>query len=694
MSDSDNNQDRERFGRYLILDHLVDGGMAKICRARFLGEQADKIVAIKMVRPQYSQDESFKIMFMDEIKLTFGLIHPNIIQTYDYGIHNNQLFVAMEYCDGRNLKEYLDKLRERKFVFPVEISTYIITQVCQGLHYAHTFTDKLTGKESSIIHRDISPHNIMLTYDGAVKVIDFGIAKSDTNSESTQAGTIKGKLSYLAPEYLEGHELDPRYDEFAVGITLWEMLCSRKLFKANNDLAVLKKIQECKVPAPSSINPNVPKELDEIVLKALSKDRSKRYDDLDQLNRALMKFLYTHYPDFNSTDLSYFAKELFKEEIKKDREKLFEFGKIDLKPYLADLKREQSGGGAAAPAEQLEKTEAKAREREQVLDFGFEQDEEQAPEKIRVSQIRGDKAGANRAKPSAKPKRTPEDILGEGKEQELKIDISTQRQGQGGGQTSTAHNRDRGGRTGSDTKVRMKKTGSVTGTSVRKIKKSRADASESTSKLAGIVAACLLLFAGYVYFEHGDMVQEMLGLKPYEAPIVQEHQRPTPAENRRPAQTVEMGSFRLQGFDKYRQRVYLDGKEVEPDVIGVVRAQAGRDTVLRIQQAGRQHFVKMLRLEAGQELIIDVPQMPQAAFGYLETSRVCIRGEIHFEIYGEKRKEIVPIPQRGRIAFPTNRETDVTTHEVFFQRAGEDIQRKFVLQFREGRTTDLCDQIN
>ena len=243
-------EELKRFGKYLILDHLVDGGMAKICRARFLSDQADKIVAIKMVQPQYSKDEAFKKMFMDELKVAFALQHPNIIQTYDYGYYNEQLYVAMEYCDGRNLKEYLDKLKQKKFVFPVEITTYIISQVCQGLHYAHNLTDKLSGQKYSVIHRDISPHNIMLTFDGAVKVIDFGIAKSDRNSEQTQAGTIKGKLSYLAPEYIDGKKLDPRYDQFAVGITFWEMLCSRKLFKANNDIAVLKKIQECRVPRP------------------------------------------------------------------------------------------------------------------------------------------------------------------------------------------------------------------------------------------------------------------------------------------------------------------------------------------------------------------------------------------------------------------------------------------------------------
>lgn len=344
----------ERFGKYLILDHLVDGGMAKICRAQFLGEQANKVVAIKMVQPQYSKNESFVQMFEDELKVTFGLVHPNIAQVYDYGLLNDQLYSAMEYVDGGNLKEFLDRLKEKNFVFPVEISTHIISQVSQALHYAHTFQDKLTAKSFNIIHRDISPHNIMLTYEGAVKVIDFGIAKADSNSESTQAGTIKGKLSYLAPEYLDGMDLDHRYDQFAVGITLWEMLCSRKLFTAKNDLAVLKQIQACKVPKPSSINPNVPPELDEIVLKCLSKDRAQRFENMDKLNRALVRFLYSKYPEFNATDLGYFAKQLFKEEIAADKKKFIEFGKIDIKPYLEDLARSESSGPSTTHGEELD----------------------------------------------------------------------------------------------------------------------------------------------------------------------------------------------------------------------------------------------------------------------------------------------------------------------------------------------------
>jgi serine/threonine-protein kinase len=240
----------------------------------------------------------------------------------------------------------------------------------------------------------------MLTYDGTVKIIDFGIAKAKKNSELTQAGTIKGKLSYLGPEYLEEMELDARYDQFAVGITLWEMLCSRKLFSDANDLAVLRKIQECKVPTPSSINPNVPKELDEIILKALSKDRTKRFDNLDQMNRALMKFLYSKYPDFNATDITYFSNELFKEEIKIDREKMYEFGRIDLKPFLEELKKEVEGGIRESGSSENRMTkildssgEKGVKTKEVVLDFGFEDSKLNAKNTLQLKKKPGESTG-------------------------------------------------------------------------------------------------------------------------------------------------------------------------------------------------------------------------------------------------------------------------------------------------------------
>lgn len=675
---------RERFGRYLILDHLVDGGMAKICRARFLGEQADKVVAIKMVQPQFSKDEAFKTMFMDEIKVTFGLLHPNVIQTYDYGLNKGQLFVAMEYCDGQNLKEFLEKLKERKFVFPVEISTYIISQACQGLYYAHTFRDKLTGTEANIIHRDISPHNIMLTYDGAVKIIDFGIAKSQSNSEATQAGTIKGKLSYLAPEYLEGLELDPRYDQFALGITLWEMLCSRKLFKENNDLAVLKKIQECKVPVPSSINPNVPKELDEIVLKALSKDRNKRFDNLDQMNRALMKFLYAKFPDFNATDLSYFSQELFKDEIKKDREKMFEFGKIDLRPYLDEVKKETEGGtkenAEGASATSADVTQG-PKAREQVLDFGFEDPKAKAKQTQTVKKVGASAttASANKDKPNmASPDFTGSKVINPN--EMTKSTVNTLKPGQ--------------------TKSTVKKADS---TKTRVLKNELKSTQKKTS--SGTIAALFAVLVGsgaYLYFSLQDEVIPSAAPVAVTAPEV---------KTRKPAEvapvvpstvdrdfSLDKGSVVLSHFDKQKMQVFIDGRRVEIDLLSNIKVPVARDFVLRVQIEGRKHFVKEMRVENTSAVEVEVPDMPFIGYGYVNTSTACAFGEIRFEIFGEKRVSPIPMKQTFGVAFPLGVSNEgklvPQDYQIYFKKGGEDIERKIDITINhEEQTIDLCDQL-
>ncbi|MBT7610606.1 MAG: serine/threonine protein kinase [Bacteriovoracaceae bacterium] len=682
----ENGTKRDRFGRYLILDHLVDGGMAKICRARFLGEQADKIVAIKMVQSQYSKDESFKTMFMDEIKLTFPLIHPNIIQTYDYGLHEKQLFVAMEYCDGRNLKEYLDKLKERKFVFPVEISVYIITQVCQGLHYAHTYTDKLTGISANIIHRDISPHNIMLTYDGAIKVIDFGIAKADSNSEQTQVGTIKGKLSYLAPEYLEGEELNSTYDEFAVGITLWEMLCSRKLFKATNDLAVLKKIQECKIPAPSSINPNVPKELDEIVLKALKKDRNKRYIDLDKLNRALMKFLYANYPDFNATDLSYFAKELFKEEIKIDREKMFEFGKIDLSPYLEDLRHELRGGdeNESTPPRDTRSSSSESKKKEaRVIDFGFEDKQKTTKKKKRSKK----KVDLDERYPhlGGDPEKGKKEILLEGQTSEPSL------------------TKKKISKTSPHGKVKPKvtimtgvkaKTSQRTSTRTNKIK-IPVKKKVNITRIAMIAA--LVIGAGYVFLmdnptreiacdkdKNGNCIQEILV-------------KVTPSPYATASQEAQYGSIQLMGFDKYWQKVFINGMRANVGVLGDLSVKAGKKVIIRIQQHGRKHYIRRVTLEPDQTIKIQVPDMPSASYGYLITSRPCVTGKLYFSLFNEKRIESLPIPKGAGIPFPAKLDAKgyliPVTYKVYYE-SKDGIKRKVKFKVEnEDESIDLCEKI-
>jgi len=583
----------QRFGKYLILDHLVDGGMAKICRARYLGEQANKMVAVKMVQPQFSNDEAFVRMFQDELNITFGMLHPNIMQVYDYGKTNGQLYTAMEYIHGANLKQYLDRLKEKKVVFPVEISCYIISQVCLGLHYAHTFTDKLTGKPYNIVHRDISPHNIMLTYDGAVKVIDFGIAKANTNSEATQAGTIKGKLSYLAPEYLDGLELDARYDEFAVGITLWELLCSRKLFQASNDLAVLKQIQACKIVPPSQINPSVPKELDAIVMKALSKDRANRYDNLDQLNRALVRFLYAQYPDFNASDLNTFAEDLFQTEIASDRDKFVEYGKIDTNAYIEEMKREESKTGKISKK-----------------DVGIKV---QAEERIRVREI----------------------DLGEADSQTSGIEIELK----GSEKTSTR----KVGRPGApgkgepaskNTRINSSMPGSKKGekerTSSRVISKKQiqdADNGSSSSPIIIIIIAASLAAVAYL---QPEMVEGIIGINLHKmihgedaarsissVPTTKRVQSGGPAQVAHVAE--EFGKIVLSGVD-VSMEVYVDGSKV--DYVGSsLKVGLNKEVVVMVKRAGFQPFTSAVTLtKDNNSSVINVPELERARTGLLTTS--------------------------------------------------------------------------
>lgn len=316
-----------RFGRYIIVDPIAVGGMAEIYRARLAAskeakEGPDRIIVIKKVIANLSQNSEFIQMFEEEIKITVGLTHPNIIQIYDYGKFDDQYFMAMEYVEGKNLRQFVKRLAEMKSMFSIDMSCHIISQVCQALSYAHGFKDRLSGKGLGIVHRDISPQNVMISYDGAVKLFDFGIAKAKSANEATRAGVIKGKPSYLSPEQINGEELDGRCDIFALGIVLWELLTAKRLFVAETDMGVLRLIQSAKIEPPSTFNPAVPQSLDSIVLKSLTRDKNKRYQGAEEFQRDLHKFLYSFNPSFNPADLSYYAQELFKSEIREDRDRL------------------------------------------------------------------------------------------------------------------------------------------------------------------------------------------------------------------------------------------------------------------------------------------------------------------------------------------------------------------------------------
>ncbi|MGK5089957.1 serine/threonine-protein kinase [Bdellovibrionota bacterium FG-2] len=315
----------KKFGRYFLLDQLAQGGMAEIFRARLATiDGAGRLIVIKRIQAGQGENSEFLQMFRSEIKVTMGFNHPNIVQLYDFGEEEQQPYIAMEYLDGKNVRQFLSRFNELKQSFPVELATYVIEQSASGLHYAHAFKDKFSGQPLNIVHRDISPQNILISYEGNVKVIDFGIAKATTNLESTRAGVIKGKPSYLSPEQISGESLDGRCDLFALGAVLWELLTGKKLFAGESDLAVLKLIESCQtyVKPPSTLNPKVPKELDYIVLKCLAKNRDKRYQTAEELQRALHKFLYSYMAEFNPSDLAYYAKDLFKNDIVEDRKRI------------------------------------------------------------------------------------------------------------------------------------------------------------------------------------------------------------------------------------------------------------------------------------------------------------------------------------------------------------------------------------
>ena len=632
-----NKKPTERFGKYLILDHLVDGGMAKICRARYLGDHADKIVAIKMVQPQFSKDESFKTMFENEVKVSFGLIHPNIAQTYDHGTQNDQLYVAMEYVDGKNLKQYLDKLKANNYIFPIEICVYITSLVCQGLHYAHSYKDKLTGKEFNLIHRDISPHNIMLSYDGSVKVIDFGIAKAEINSDQTQAGTLKGKLSYLAPEYLEGMDLDPRYDEFAVGITLWEMLTSRKLFKAANDLAVLKEIQACKIPAPSTVNRNIPKELDQIVLKALSKDRNNRYDDLDMLNRALVKFLYTTYPNFNPSDLGKFAGQLFKDDIEKDYKLMLEFGKIDIKPFLDEMNQSDFSSESDNNADE-------SIIKDEVFDFGFSDPNKKKKKRTSNSSSK-EKAGKVELK-ARKITVNEEPVVENNQPQPVNQRVQ-----------------------GFNNKNIDNSSNKVMNTP------------NFMTKVASVGAILFGLYFGIQAIMSDDLSLTNSATKKMTAEKILKR---VPSSH---LQKKE-GKLIFMNYQKYSHKVFLNGKVKRLSLMGEINVKLDTLHKLRVEKKDTEHFFYEFMLDSDNKVAnVTIPDLPSAVFGYLVTSEAqCVSGTMTFDLFGQKRVERLPIYSRKGIPIPVGEIT------VNVELAGEGVVRsKTIFIKRENELIDLCE---
>lgn len=276
----------ERFGPYVVYEQLGQGGMAVVHRAEKSGiEGFNKVVALKRMLPHVAANEEMVRAFVREARLASYLRHGNVAQTYELGKVDDIYFIAMELVEGRNLREVLRRLAQNGSSMPVPIAMNIVNQICDALDYAHNLCDH-DGQRLGIIHRDVSPANIIVSDEGIVKLIDFGIAKASAQGMQTMSGTIKGKFGYMAPEYLAGR-IDARADLFAVGVIAHELLTNRPLFSTGDDMKTLLRVRELQIEPPSRTNRLVPHDIDEIIMTALERDPDKRWQHATALRNAM-----------------------------------------------------------------------------------------------------------------------------------------------------------------------------------------------------------------------------------------------------------------------------------------------------------------------------------------------------------------------------------------------------------------------
>jgi serine/threonine protein kinase len=299
------------FGKYTLFERIGRGGMADVFKARIQGPAGfERTFVVKRILPHLSDDPSFTKMFIDEAKIAAKLSHPNIVQVFELGSVDDEYFMSMEYVRGHDLAETMRTLWARVGPPRPELVAYVGREMCRALAYAHEFTSE-DGQVLGMIHRDISPSNVMLSYDGAVKILDFGIAKALGGEavEETRSGTLKGKFAYMAPEQTMSNEIDRRIDIFATGIVLHEILTGRRLFKGENDMQTIERVRRCEVTPPSLFNPLCPPQLDQIVLQALARNRDERYQSASEMADALDDVVYAS--RFQATHLSQTMRSLF-----------------------------------------------------------------------------------------------------------------------------------------------------------------------------------------------------------------------------------------------------------------------------------------------------------------------------------------------------------------------------------------------
>ncbi len=303
------------FGHYFLLGLIARGGMAEVYRAR-PQTGPKRLYAVKVMRPQLAREARFIDMFHREGKLAMVLKNRCIVETIEVGNHDSRHYITMEYVAGRDLTQVLRRCQETQQRIPVPHAVYIAARIAEGLHFAHTLTGP-DGRPLNIVNRDVSPSNVRLSYDGDVKLLDFGIAQALMKFTS-EIGILKGKFSYMSPEQIRGMPLDARTDVFSAGIILHEMLTTEKLFRGDTEFALMEKVRKAEVPPPSNFNRRVTPELDAISLKALARDVADRYQNAAQLAADLDALIAGY--RFDPKELRQFMRQLFRKEYAKELE--------------------------------------------------------------------------------------------------------------------------------------------------------------------------------------------------------------------------------------------------------------------------------------------------------------------------------------------------------------------------------------
>ena len=326
------------FGKYLLLRRIAVGGMAEVFLAKTFGvEGFEKLLAVKRILPSLGEDSEFIQMFIDEAKISGQLTHPGIVPIYELGKQGDAHYIAMEYVWGRDLLQVINRMRKLRQKMHPAMAAFIAARMAEALDYAHNKKDA-NGNPLNIIHRDVSPQNILVTYDGGVKLIDFGIAKAAARQTQTQAGVLKGKFGYMSPEQVMGETLDPRSDVFAVGTCLYELLICDRLFAESNDLETLERIRTADVQPIEERLPSIPPELARILKKTLSKDRDDRYASAADLQDDLETFVVSTKPLIAEKQLASWMAKNFSEIMNKEKALLDSYKGMSLPGDKTDTK--------------------------------------------------------------------------------------------------------------------------------------------------------------------------------------------------------------------------------------------------------------------------------------------------------------------------------------------------------------------